>query len=450
MDLSSINIFAEAKTKGAELIDRTAVLARAEEKTTIMVSGFITTLNDEAIGLSVEETFFRRFCTSLFAKNFAILTGLSGSGKTKLAQAFATWIGESMSSQQIVPVGADWTSREQMLGYQDGIDSSRYVTQAALNLIIEARKEENRNKPFFIILDEMNLSHVERYFSDFLSAIESGSEIPMHEMEGDLQGVPSRLKLPDNLFVIGTVNVDETTYMFSPKVLDRANVIEFRVGVKDFVGFLEDPKKIELDRILGKGSHFGPILVEEARKDVDKRLLQSLSEINEPDGEECDCFTTLQTELEILFRIFQSNGWDFGFRVGKEVSRFVYFHRQLSGDDWKLTDALDAQIIQKLMPKLNGSESRLSNILKALAWYCSGREGELHGDNTLEGKTPEVRAEAIIKKVEDSTADDPKKIFAALTPDEKANRGKYPLSMEKTVRMWNAVKINGFTSFAEN
>ena len=71
-----------------------------------------------------------------------------------------------------------------------------------------------------LILDEMNLSHVERYFSDFLSAIESGEEIPLY-------GEEKTLTLPDNLFTIGTVNVDETTYMFSPKVLDRANTIEF-------------------------------------------------------------------------------------------------------------------------------------------------------------------------------------------------------------------------------
>ena len=66
----------------------------------------------------------------------------------------------------------------------------------------------------------MNLSHVERYFADFLSAIESGEEIPLY-------GKDETLELPSNLFIIGTVNVDETTYMFSPKVLDRANTIEF-------------------------------------------------------------------------------------------------------------------------------------------------------------------------------------------------------------------------------
>src|SRR5690606_11509449 len=77
---------------------------------------------------------------------------------------------------------------------------------------------------YLLILDEMNLSHVERYFADFLSAIESGEAVPLHNSECEF---PESIKIPGNLLVVGTVNVDETTYMFSPKVLDRANTIEF-------------------------------------------------------------------------------------------------------------------------------------------------------------------------------------------------------------------------------
>ena len=72
----------------------------------------------------------------------------------------------------------------------------------------------------------MNLSHVERYFSDFLSAMESEDPIHLHD-NMKLNVPPWKIELPLNLFVVGTVNVDETTYMFSPKVLDRANTIEF-------------------------------------------------------------------------------------------------------------------------------------------------------------------------------------------------------------------------------
>ena len=129
-----------------------------------------------------------------------------------------------------------------------------YMKSNALKLILEAGKPENKDKPFFLILDEMNLSHVERYFADFLSAMESKEEIPLHDSE-DEKIIPQSIEIPKNLFVIGTVNVDETTYMFSPKVLDRANVIEFStIPVKDYmlyglnqeelngnIKFLEDP-----------------------------------------------------------------------------------------------------------------------------------------------------------------------------------------------------------------
>src|SRR5690606_3454364 len=102
-----------------------------------------------------------------------------------------------------------------------------------VHLLYKASKPENANKPFFLILDEMNLSHVERYFADFLSIMESKDTIKLYtgKERKSLDGItiPFEIGWPKNLFIIGTVNIDETTYMFSPKVLDRANVIEFRI-----------------------------------------------------------------------------------------------------------------------------------------------------------------------------------------------------------------------------
>jgi energy-coupling factor transporter ATP-binding protein EcfA2 len=380
--------------------------------------------------------------SSLLAKNFLILTGLSGSGKTKLAQAFTKWIGYDATSTALVPVGADWTSREQMLGYHDGIDSERYIKQASLELIIEASKPGNEDKPYFIILDEMNLSHVERYFSDFLSAIESEEAIPMHgEGETDdhlVDGVTKRLKLPKNLFVIGTVNVDETTYLFSPKVLDRANVIEFRVKSEDFDTFMKDPQAVDLDKLAdaegkGFGHGYGANFVSEAKRPLTKTDLDSTEH------------TKLKQELGVLIRVFGAFGWEFGFRTGKEVTRFAYFHNLISAGGYSFEDALDAQIIQKLMPKLNGSEDKLRKILLAIAWYSSGYEAELHEGELSEAKIEE-RAKALIAHINSGNVDDPEKLETRLN-DETA---KYNLTFDKALRMWRAVRANGFTSFAEN
>ena len=115
-----------------------------------------------------------------------------------------------------MPVGADWTNREPLLGFPNALSEGEYThpDNGVLKLIIEANK--NADRPYFLILDEMNLSHVERYFADFLSVMESNEEIPLYA-EGIVDnGVPSKLRVPANLFIIGTVNIDETTNMFSP------------------------------------------------------------------------------------------------------------------------------------------------------------------------------------------------------------------------------------------
>lgn len=185
-------------------------------------------------GLMFSQDMNKRLMSSLLTKRFCILTGLAGSGKTKLAEAFAMWLTESEGQCRVVTIGADWTSNENLLGYADALRDGAYqLPSNGVDLIIKA--DSDKEKPYFLVLDEMNLSHVERYFADFLSAMESrNSKLRLHGAAAGLMAntitVPHELALPNNLFIIGTVNVDETTYMFSPKVLDRANVIEFRAS----------------------------------------------------------------------------------------------------------------------------------------------------------------------------------------------------------------------------
>jgi hypothetical protein len=209
-------------------------------------------------GLVVDQHVFHRFAASLMAKRLLILTGLSGSGKTKMAQAFARYLTPVDSpAVQVIPVGADWTSNENVIGYPDGLDPTNYIVQPVLDLIIYAH--EMPNKPCFLILDEMNLSHVERYFADFLSAMESEEPVPLYsgsERKASGRIIPREIRIPKNLFVIGTVNIDETTYMFSPKVLDRAGVIEFRVTPGDIEKVLEYKQVLDLEKIVGIGQNF--------------------------------------------------------------------------------------------------------------------------------------------------------------------------------------------------
>lgn len=179
-----------------------------------------------------DTTFAKRYISSLMAKPFVILTGNSGTGKTRIATLFAKFLevklGECEKNWILVPVGADWTDNTKILGFYNPLADNgkgKYEKSSILRLIELANLPENKDIPFFIILDEMNLSHVERYFADFLSHMETP------EFDFILDGYSGSLKYPKNLFIVGTVNIDETTYMFSPKVLDRANVIESKIAI---------------------------------------------------------------------------------------------------------------------------------------------------------------------------------------------------------------------------
>ncbi|NCD10681.1 MAG: hypothetical protein EOL98_14970, partial [Negativicutes bacterium] len=197
-------------------------------------------------GLQYSNKLITRFIASLLTKPFLILTGLSGSGKTKLVQAFAQWICEDEVQYKLIPVGADWTNREPLLGYPNALKPEEYVKpdSGVLDLIIQAN--DHPELPHFLILDEMNLSIVERYFADFLSVMESKKDIPLFPEGSVNNGVPAKLGIPQNLFIIGTVNIDETTNMFSPKVLDRANTIEFRVTRKEMQTFLNGASEVNM------------------------------------------------------------------------------------------------------------------------------------------------------------------------------------------------------------
>ena len=334
-------------------------------------------------GLLLDPVAIRRFSVSLLSKKFCILTGLAGSGKTKIAEAFAMWLCASPAQYRIVAVGADWTSNENLLGYADALQTGVYrpPVNGALELILRAHADTTN--PYFLILDEMNLSHVERYFADFLSAMESSNApLSLHGVAAGLQAggvggaggveVPSSVALPDNLFIIGTVNVDETTYMFSPKVLDRANVIEFRATAAQMGAFLDDPVGIDLDGLASQGVGFAAAFVARAQADADIAALV--------DTQGTAVAPQLKADLLQVFDALAGVGAEFGFRTAKEIARFMVLHKELSGTDWQYQDALDAQVVQKLMPKLHGSARKLDAVLKALDTFATQHALVLTGE----------------------------------------------------------------------
>lgn len=248
-----------------------------------------------------------------------------------------------------------------ILGYYNVITES-YQSTPTFDLIKQAQK--NKNNPFFLILDEMNMSHVERYFADFLSAIESGESIPLYSDENNVY----ELDIPKNLLIVGTVNVDETTYMFSPKVLDRANVLEFEaLSVNDYMNFNfdNDYSFKDMDYLLN------PL------NDIEIRNYSILDLMNEFNGVKTEnnnnLWIVLSNELELFQNVLKKVGFDFGFRVINEILKFMLVAWRYEGspnvwDNWERY--FDAQIKQKMLPKLHGSEKAIGSTIEELFNLC--------------------------------------------------------------------------------
>ncbi len=355
---------------------------------------FLDNVNET--GLIFSDGLIKRFIAALQTKPFVILTGLSGSGKTKLAEAFSNWVSEFKEQQVcMVAVGADWTNREPLLGFPNALESGKYVKpeSGALDLILAAQNDPS--SPYFLILDEMNMSHVERYFSDFLSAMESvDSLVPLHSGKDNWDDVPPKVTLPKNLFIIGTVNVDETTYMFSPKVLDRANVIEFRVSKDEMSSYFKSSNELNMEILSGGGANMAQSFV---------------SDINTN-------FTTIDLGdiLMPFFNDLQEAGAEFGYRSASEINRFVGIFNNMSATI-DTDNAIDAAIMQKLLPKLHGSRNKLEKILRLLAVQCM-TDSAVEEDFVFNNSKEEAR---------------------------------YPISYEKLQRMHKRIIADGFTSFAE-
>ena len=404
---------------------------------------------------------------SLLAKPFTILTGNSGTGKTRSAEDLAAMFRgaddlELAKNVALVAVGADWTDNRNVVGYVnhlreievDGHKRPVYQSTPVLNLLLEASKPGRESVPHFLILDEMNLSHVERYFADFLSAMEARSgAIRFHEegegntkaetgdlkpesgtpeadfrlprFEGDTVGVPRSLPYPQNLFVIGTVNVDETTYMFSPKVLDRAHVIEFEVDPKDVGKFLDDPKPLQPVPRAAAGQA-------EAFLDLSLRARGA----KEPPLPELPpaVKTAVNTHLLEVLAILQSGRFEFAFRTAKEVVAYLKVSYELAADkpSWeadKWKSDLDDEILQKILPRLHGSRTRVGPLLGALGWYLHS------GDKEEAMKFFPAPGEELPEK--------PVQEIIALHKDAAA----FPRSFAKVQRMARVVIEEQFVSF---
>ncbi|GAX47577.1 AAA family ATPase [Pseudolactococcus reticulitermitis] len=478
-----------------------------------MTVNFDKTLEDISLFMQEQGFFYSDeqiydFYTSLITKPFVILSGISGSGKSKIADLFAEYMGiayENEDNYELIAVKPNWTDNRGIFGYHNLLNDTYQITPT-LKLFLRAKA--NPEKPYFLVLDEMNLAKVEYYFSDFLSLIESRREtksqsfssdfvsvkstlggnitlsqaiilsaiqmgdnkfrsvedyretpiakwwldtistgsnptaqfrselnqdrkgtlpnglkadgsrlagkafwaepqgnsyklksfsemddptraqfskirnafvtetnsikqgkIDLHNFEHPLKTVetqddyidslindegyyvPSAIEIPLNVFVIGTVNVDETTYMFSPKVLDRSNVIELN-DIDLFAAF-DYGTKPSISHTLPPKSN-APFSF-----DISLATTKDTKELTR----------LYPTEFKILisaFDILKDKNKHFGYRVFNEISSFVLNYCGSSSASTDVISAIDLQILQKVLPKISGSDDEISTIIVAL------------------------------------------------------------------------------------
>ncbi|BCL79689.1 hypothetical protein ccbrp13_21540 [Ktedonobacteria bacterium brp13] len=312
----------------------TAIVTRMQELY-ISEQEFLTYLKQYILsrGYYFEEETLYNYHICLKTHPFVLLAGLSGTGKSKLAQLYAEAVGSTRENKRFLrlAVRPSWNDDRFLLGYLNTI-TGEYVTEPAIDFLLRAEKD--RDHLYFFCLDEMNLSHVEYYFSQFLSALEEDkttdriipllSETVWNQLKatGKNITVPHSFAIPPNVFFTGTVNVDETTRSISDKVVDRANTIEFFT-----IDLAYMPPAIALPK---------PI---------------SLTSENWNSYVQKQSNTSYRTSIAEIGQILNKAHLGFGYRVLHDIEQYIANSQNILSAQV----AFDLQVKQRVLPHIRGA-----------------------------------------------------------------------------------------------
>lgn len=345
------------------------------------------------------------YLTALRTKPFMLLAGISGTGKSrivrKLAQATVTeelqrangykgndwkndrWTLHSPANFELIQVKPNWHNSMDAIGYLSNIPSPHYVFTPFIEFIVKAW--QHPEVPFFLCLDEMNLAPVEEYFAEFLSAIESRSfeggeymtdpiikpfnsfgedvantmvntlfpNFKASDTEPEIVNVITHLRtrgltLPKNLIVIGTVNMDETTFSFSRKVLDRAMSVE--MNEVNYDSFLTDTTDDELKAIVKAFEENGDTDLNTLLVDRHIEARDIIDELGED----------AQFVIDYLKRInalLEGTPFKLGYRAANEALIYLQAAHEFGQTD--RIAALDNFTLMKILSRIEGDETKL-------------------------------------------------------------------------------------------
>ena len=384
---------------------------------TYYVNGKDATLNKDVLSyLSVIRT-----------KPFLLLAGISGTGKSRIVKemAYASCPNEgdlrkdktSPGNYCLVEVKPNWNDSTELLGYETVLDGGNYHLTKFVKFLIKAMQHEN--VPFFVCLDEMNLAAVEQYFAEFLSILESRKDVdgtikseplipaaifnkydnklfkelfPSKEKQEKGTSYPfvddelapygnityktlreEGLRIPRNLIVVGTVNMDDTTYQFSRKVIDRAMTIEMNeVNLNDMFN-IEKPDALSYrEDVVDKGWFFAPFaqsnnVLQQMNNDERELLTEKIkTTIGQTDADG----TTTPDSLEA---ILGKTPFRIAYRVVNELILHFYALRCWENKETEFEElynkALDNILMMKVLPRIEGNEDLVKEPLAQLATW---------------------------------------------------------------------------------
>lgn len=394
----------------------------------------ISNSNKTSASLIVQEK-YRPYITAIKSKPFLLLAGISGTGKSRIVRELARACWEEGSAEyeaqkpknfEMVQVKPNWHDSSELIGYVSRVSGSP-VFVAGDFLKFVAKAWENPDVPYFLCLDEMNLAPVEQYFAEYLSVVESRkadengvitTDPILKKCEEqwyfDLTAQLTRddevrarfnkdgITIPQNLIVVGTVNMDETTFSFSRKVLDRAMTIE--MNEVDLYGGLTDRHekigKLEAGNLIGTAVE--GVDVYKNNKDVCEKVINYLKVIN-ANLEGTPFKVAYRTRNEFLLYVVNNLPYNKE-EDGSEISQKEIIAR-----------ALDEITSMKILSRIEGDETKIGNLLEQLREIISGQ----------------------LKTISD--------IEYSATKNEEGKA--YSISLAKLKEMEKRLKTSGYTSF---